>query len=335
MKSRLVMALLLGALSCAQVTHAAEPVLDDQISDFIRRIHQDARGHYWFGTNGDGVVRYDGRELKSFQRQEGFGGAAVRGILEDEAGDLWFATSGGVSVFDGHSFTSYGPDDGLPHHDVWSLLLDSHGTIWVGTLEGVCTFEEGRFVPFDLPSTVADPTRGIAGPDLARCIYEDSRGRIWFGTDGGAFVLEDGELRRVSVADRLSSPGVNDIQEDGEGNIWFATHHDGVCRWDGHRFTRFGPEDGVLGEEVWDLFRDSAGNIWFPVERHGLYRHDGEGFTQYFRDEGLASPAVQCTYEDAAGRLWAGGYLGLYRLEGDAFVNVTADGPWPEPSAPE
>jgi ligand-binding sensor domain-containing protein len=215
------------------------------------------------------------------------------------------------------------------------MLLDSRGTLWVGTLEGVCTFEDGRFVPFDLPSTVPDPTRGVTGKDLVHCIYEDSQGRVWFGTNAGAFYYQDGGLRMISAAEGMCGKVVNDIQEDGEGNIWFATHHHGVCRWDGYRFTSFGPADGVQGTEVWDLFRDHAGNIWFPVENQGLYRFDGKEFTRFSGDQGLASPAVQCTYEDAAGRLWAGGYLGLYRLEGDRFVNVTMAGPWPPVSAPE
>ena len=42
----------------------------------------------------------------------------------------------------------------------------------------------------------------------------------------------------------------------------------------------------------------------------------------------LASHAIQCTFEDDDGRLWFGGWLGLYRLDGKAFVNVTAEGPW-------
>ena len=79
---------------------------------------------------------------------------------------------------------------------------------------------------------------------------------------------------------------------------------------------------------MWDLNKDSSGNIWFPVESFGVYRFDGTSFTNFFKKDGLASRAVQCTYEDREGRFWAGGYLGLYRLDGDFFVNITNMGPW-------
>jgi hypothetical protein len=58
----------------------------DAISAFVRRIFQDQSGNLWFGTNGDGIVRYDGDSLEYFSINEGFGGVAVRGIVEDQEG---------------------------------------------------------------------------------------------------------------------------------------------------------------------------------------------------------------------------------------------------------
>ena len=37
-----------------------------------------------FGTNGDGVCRYDGAEVVYFTEKDGLGGNAIRGILEDD-----------------------------------------------------------------------------------------------------------------------------------------------------------------------------------------------------------------------------------------------------------
>ena len=80
------------------------PNIDAQISAFVRRIFQDKSGNLWFGTNGDGVIRYDGDSLEYFSINEGFGGVAVRGIVEDKKGNVWFVTNGGVTKYDGESF---------------------------------------------------------------------------------------------------------------------------------------------------------------------------------------------------------------------------------------
>ena len=87
-------------------------------------------------------------------------------------------------------------------------------------------------------------------------------------------------------------------------------------------------QEGLQGTEVWDLYEDRAGNIWFPAEHAGLYRYDGKSFTNFHKEQGLDSGAIQSAFEDRDGRLWAGGYLGLYRLEGRSFIKVTTDGPW-------
>ncbi len=306
----------------------------DAVSAFVRRIFEDSKGNLWFGTNGDGVCRYDGRSLTYYSIPEGFGGVAVRGMVEDGAGNVWFATSGGVTRYDGSSFVNYTVADGLPHDDVWSLLIDRTGTLWVGTYGGVCRRAGERFVPFAIPPSEPDPSRGVSSAELAHSIMEDSRGRIWFGTSGGAYVFDGKSFSNLSEKDGLCGNTVNCILEAGNGDLWFATHHHGVCRYDGKSFVDVSGPAGLKGAEVWDLYRDHAGNIWFPVENDGLYRYDGREFTNFGKEQGLASTAVQCTYQDREGRLWAGGYLGLFRLEGRSFVAVTRDGPWPAHGGP-
>jgi hypothetical protein len=71
-----------------------------RISDFVRRIFQDNSGNLWFGTNGDGVIRYNGDSLQYFSIDEGFGGVAVRGIIEDKKGNVWFGTERGITKYD-------------------------------------------------------------------------------------------------------------------------------------------------------------------------------------------------------------------------------------------
>ena len=301
-----------------------------RISEFVRRIFQDKSGNLWFGTNGDGVIRYNGDSLEYFSVYEGFGGFAVRGIVEDKEGNVWFGTSGGVTKYDGESFTNFTEKDGLINNDVWSIAIDRNGIIWIGTLQGVSRFNGEVFTPFTIPEAVPDYTRGVTSARIVHSIMEDSKGKMWFGTNGGAYIydLASGGLTNISEKDGLCNNAVNDILEDKDGNIWFATHHKGVCRLDGTSFTHITSEDGVYGSEAWGLYQDKSGNIWFPVEQFGVYRYNGKSFTNFHKKEGLASHAIQCIFEDKEGRLWVGGWLGLFCYDGKSFFNVTKKGPW-------
>jgi ligand-binding sensor domain-containing protein len=216
-------------------------------------VFQDRSGNLWFGTNGDGVLRYDGKSLKSFSTGEGFVGLAVRGIAEDRDGNVWFATSGGLTRYDGVSFTNFTEQHGLLSEDVWCLAVDGQGTIWVGTLHGVSRFDGAEFTPFHIPAVEPDPARGVTGARMVHSIMEDSRGRMWFGTSGGAYVYDGETLSNISDKDGLCNDTVNCILEDRRGRFWFATHHAGVCRMDGSSFTHITAEDGVRGTGVWDL----------------------------------------------------------------------------------
>lgn len=324
-------ALALWLPAAAMAQPLPDPLLEHQISPFVRRIHQDHRGHMWFGTNGDGVIRHDGSSLQGFSLGEGLGGDAVRGIVEDADGNVWFGTSGGLTRWDGTTFTNFTIGDGPAHpgsDDVWALTIGSDGTIWVGTLTGASTFDGRTFTPFDLPETEPDHSRGVTSSRIVHSIIEDSRGRMWFATTGGVFIRDGAELKNISTADGLCGDVVNDVLEAPDGSFWFATHHHGVCRLKDGAFTHFGSADGVEGEEAWDLFADRAGNVWFPTEHHGVYRYDGASFRRFGQEDGLLSPAVQCTFEDHQGRIWVGGYRGLYRHDGKGFVNLTKELPW-------
>lgn len=333
---------------------------DTLISPFVRRIFQDKSGNLWFGTQGDGVARYDGDTLEYFSIDEGFGGVVVRGIVEDAAGNVWFGTERGITKYDPSagpstssgrrlrtgpaSFTNFTKKDGLVHNDVWSITIDREGIIWIGTLQGVSRFNGEVFTPFDLPEAEPDPNRGVTSSRIVHSIMEDSHGKMWFGTNGGAYIYDasllegqGGSLSNISTKDGLPDNNVNDILEDKDGNIWFATHYQGVCRWDGTSFTTISTKRRESGTEVWSLFKDRSGNIWFPIESFGVYCYNGESAINFHEKDGLASGAIQCVYEDREGRIWLGGWMGLFRYDssaslrpgGEPFFSVTRYGPWP------
>lgn len=306
----------------------ADPHRHEPLSDFVRRIFQDTRGHLWFGTNGDGVARYDGDALEYFSLDEGFGGVAVRAIVEDKESNLWFGTENGLTRYDGNSFVNFAKKDGLVGDNVWSLLVDHEGLLWIGTLEGVSRFDGTRFSGFTLPEAAVDPNRGVSTAKAVHAIMEDREGKIWFGTSGGAQIYSNGALTSLSAKDGLCGDSVNAILQARDGNIWFATHHNGVCRFDGESFSHFSAKDGVEGTEAWDLYEDKSGNIWFPIENSGVYRFDGQSFANFQEPQGLTTNAVQSTFEDREGRLWLGGWKGLFRHDGTMVVAVGKNGPW-------
>ena len=96
----------------------------NEIDNNIRSIYQDKKGVYWFGTNGSGVYRYDGKTILQFTVKDGLANNQVQSIQEDLSGNIWFGTGlFGVSRFDGQTFTTYTSKENLKLKNIHFYLL--------------------------------------------------------------------------------------------------------------------------------------------------------------------------------------------------------------------
>jgi ligand-binding sensor domain-containing protein len=293
---------LIGALSPQECEN--DPAL--LINSVVNTIFQDESGIIWFGTEGRGVIKYDGDFIEYLSTKQGFGGTTVIGIVGDDSGNVWFATHSGLSKYDGKTFTNYTAKDGLVSTDLRSIWIDKTGVIWIGTTQGLSLFDGQNFTPLPLP-----------GPGIVQSMMEDSKGKVWLGTTEGAYVYDANSFTAFSENDGLCDKVINDILEDKAGNFWFATQNSGVCFWDGSSFTHIPTEKKEDGSSnAWDLYQDEAGKIWFPIEGVCLYQYDGNTAINFFEEQSCVSHTIRYTFEDKDGRIWFGGWLGVYRYEG-------------------
>lgn len=303
--------------------------LNGMVREFVRTMHQDQQGNYWFGTNGDGIIRYDGHTLEKMNLPEVRPNFRVLGMVEDTAGALWFGTSEGLLKYDGKEFTVHTIQEAGLEKEIWGLTIDHNGLLWLGTTAGVYQYNGETFTPFPLPaSTVAKATPMLSNA-LVFTILEDRQGTLWFATDGhGVYTYAKGEFTQRTTQNGLADNNVADLMEDRNGRIWIGSFYGGVSLWDGTGYTHFTKEGTIAGEETYNFLEDSRGAVWFTAEGQGVYRYDGTNFTQYTTEDGLTSNVVLSIFEDHKGQLWFGTWQGLCIFEGETFVNASKKEPW-------
>lgn len=303
--------------------------LNGMVREFVRTMYQDEKGNYWFGTNGNGIIRYDGQTLETISIDQRHKWASVREIVEDKLGNVWFGTSSGLVKYDGEKFTVYSTEAGLQDEEIWGLTIDAGGRIWVGTIGGVSHFDGKMFKPFLLPDTMVEKPHHMLSDKLVKKFIEDKNGNMWFATDGnGIFKYNKGKFTHLTDKNGLTDNNVSDILEDKQGNIWIGTYYGGISKFDGKTYTNFTKDGSVKGVEIGSLYEDSKGNIWFSVENFGVYRYDGTNFTQFTTENGLTTNGVQSIFEDNKGQLWFGTWEGISIYDGYNFMDAKDKEPW-------
>ena len=320
-----------------------------QLSAYIVAAFEDSKGNLWFGTVGDGVIRYSprpsvilGERLTYFTTEDGLADMVSSSIVEDKQGHIWIGSHDGATRYDGTTFTAFKTEQGL-HGPGCVLLVDRNGTLWAGTNDGAFQYDGKQFHPFDIPiPSIKEPSHKWVKGKVWE-IIEDSKGNIWFGRDGyGATRFDGRNFIHFTKEDGLCSNNVASITEDVDGNLWFGCitsdfppiQEGGAARYDGKAFTRFPEVKGLTGTDVYTVYAMRSGHVWIGSVGLGAYRYTPPSllrtdrlpftlFDETERPELIQNFGVQSILEDRQGTLWFGFSGGLFRFNGMLFENIS------------
>jgi len=305
--------------------------LNGMVRQFVRIMYQDSDGNYWFGSNGDGIIRYNGDTLESVAIQGVHSKMRVMEIVEDEQGTIWFGTSEGLIKYSNGDFSVFSIPNATTRnsHEIWSLCFDKNGVLWVGADNGVYHFINEHFVPFELPEASIENQRSMLSDKAVFKIICDRNGTTWIVTDGRGIYSYNGEsFQHFTTKNGLLDNNTSDILEDRDGNLWIGTYHAGVSRFDGKDFINYTQNGAIDGPEAYNFYEDVDGNVWFTAEGYGVYRYDGTNFTHYTTHDGLTTNVVQCIYQDRSGNMWFGTWQGMCIFDGEKFANANQFETW-------
>ncbi len=316
-----------------------------QVADYPLWPIQDAEGNLWLGSVGSGAFMWNGEQLREFHAQDGLVGDRVTGLTLGPEGHLWFVSAedhmGGKSAlmtWDGDTLSRAQHPVGFPVNPI-QPFFDHSGALWVQSGGQFHREVNGVFEPFRLPEPSV-PRTNTTGYEPMN-MRQTRSGDLGFATsDQGTYRWDGEDFHQLSTADGLPTNNVSLHLEDRQGNLWLSCFHwhlesgeklGALCKWDGETVTTFPDVPGLTQNEIYSVFEDHIGHIWICATGHAVYRYDGahfEAFTLVKPGNPDFSFGCNSIYEDREGRLWFAFAGGLYRLDGDTFVNVTRGGPW-------
>jgi len=340
--------------------------------NYISFILEDFEGNLWFST-GNGIVKFGGekfqalgidslidpmmREDKNFTiwfgtetgifkktnnslRIEGpLRNGNIKSILEDNKGNVWFATSNvGVIRYDLEKET-FDSANKLMEQNILCMVEDNRNNIWFGTDMGIFKYNGDNL----------EHIEKIEDTNLfyVKCINEDKDHNLWFGTESGVFKFMEENLWHFTENDGLVDNRAKSIKEDNDGNIYIGTEN-GVCRFNGNQFFNveipnlskniivnsilvdqdknlwLGTSTGVMKNfkpipsaeskvnvSVKSISQDGNGNIWFECA-NGICKYDGNNFNH------IPIEGVTCIFIDIRNNLWVGTWNeGIFKYSGE------------------
>jgi signal transduction histidine kinase len=266
-------------------------------------------------------------------------GSSIERIEKDEAGNLWFCTSGqGVYILNENSF----------RNTLWNLDGQTHkgkaNKFWIAKSPGELNkYENGHFLRLEGSDqqAIIDPVledrnqniwmglyRGLAKYDgqnityyrietnqslfATRAITEDHAGNIWLARNNGVIVKYDGaQFIQYGAQDGIPPNNFSYSIEDKQHNLWFSSEGGGLVKFDGVSFTVLSEKEGLSSNHIISMAEDQKGNIWLGTKGQGLMKYDGTYFTYYTENEGLSDNVVTSIAVDPKNQIWAGTSSGL------------------------
>jgi ligand-binding sensor domain-containing protein/serine phosphatase RsbU (regulator of sigma subunit) len=299
----------------------------------VNSIYQDSKGYVWFGTQGGGISKFNGKTFQNFTKADGLVSNDVTFITEDLKGNIWIATADGVSKFNGTNFSNITEKQGLSKGTVFSILADSENKIWFAVAgQGIQVFDGKKFISY----TVKD---GLPSNEVYS-IQQDKAGNYWFGAAKGIARYDGKKFTSYSENKVVEKRTFFSSCIDSKGTIWFGGNSgSGVVKFCNGKFETFELPFNLNGDFIGGISEDKRGNIWFATD-HGVLKYaasgqDSGGETQVetgksdafrlFTDkQGLAANASFCVHPDDEGKIWVGTMGGGVSLfSNETFINYT------------
>ncbi len=304
-------------------------------------IYQDKKLNYWFGSDGQGVYRFDGKVITRFSTKNGLPNNRIREIKEDKAGNILVSTLDGICKFDGRAFTTLKV---VKADSAWRLNPDDLWFKGASNTPGPYRYDGKKLYLLKFPKhyletqITKETLNPAASPYSIYTIYQDTKGNMWFGTANLGACRYDGKSltwiyeRHLSEIKSGGSFGIRTIGEDKSGKFWICSNRYRYVMHPGMQSGKdmiidYNREDGISPTKdktdydprfFESMTQDNDRNLWMSSNGSGVWRFDGKSLKHFPVMTGRSW--LITVYKDRKGDIWLGtDSAGVFRFDGKEF----------------
>ena len=227
----------------------------------IRSIKKDSQNNIWLCTySDDALIRYDGKNIKTFTTDDGIMANRVRTITELSDGRMAVSSSGGVNIIKGDKVVeAYDEDDGINNTEILTICEGKNGELYLGSDgDGIYVVDKEKVSRIGLSD-------GLKSGAILRIKYDVYNDVFWIITSNSISYIREGHVETVN-----NFPYSNnfDMQFKDDGTIWILS------------------SNGIYVVNGADLMTDDSLEYTFYNSRTGLPYVTTANSRNYLDDDG-------------------------------------------------
>lgn len=263
----------------------------------VYHVFQDSHKFIWFATD-NGIVRFDGLEMKTFHMKDSLQDPVVFGFYEDKKGRVWFRTfSGKLSYYENGQIKPYKGNkylEAFTRDDIIFKMLVEDDDLWFATrrvigkisIEGHLTKEQIRQGSF-LYKSVGEGIWGAAAPvntitvdgrsfelELPETMYSNSihcsmrwKDKLYFTVNRDILEYDGTSIKRVYTG---CGPIIS-LSKDQHDNLWAGYKNCGAEKFSRDDFINSWQPAFLNEKSVTNVIQDHEGGLWFSTLEKGVY----------------------------------------------------------------
>lgn len=294
------------------------PVYDNLPAGLVTCFFKDSHGLIWIGTENNGLLRFDGKKIKSYHStgntpnviQSNF----IAAICEDKNGWIWVSTLPGLYHLNPlteeiETYLHKDNDSSSISSNIKPIpFVDSKGRVWVTSNNGLQQFNPAskKFINYSTPA-IANPGWQINAKGIGM-LYEDKNNRIWAGSAYGLYQVDTPKKNCIPYFTG-EYKYVSGILQDSEGQLWVSFWGGGIKKFypeTGKYIDFYKPNTVVRFLTEWE---DEVHKKWLCfAEEYFTLLDPVTGKYSYYKNANTAGilngSFINYLYKDNDNRLW-------------------------------
>jgi len=229
-------------------------------------------------------------------------------LHEDLKGNLWLATTRGVSCFKTGANGKYKKvdlDAGYFLNSNFTSVAENSGTLYFSTASG-------EIVSYIKDLKTARRLR-VSNVALTAIIAAKNDGSLYVLTSAAELIHIDNNGHVISVSKYPAKEKLLSLYEDRSGNLWIEPENYGVIRYSTEnrkfrKFTHQASGDPTYKGNNFKVYEDRDGHVWVNMKGGGFGYFDGTALKDFYSTPGSTrgrfASTITSVYYDYAGVFW-------------------------------